>query len=248
MRFIKTLVINLFLIGVVVYVLVWLAAQVLSVYTRHGQSLTLPNLQGLNIEEAEKILQQKKLRYVITDTVFVDKLPKLGVAEQNPNANSKVKEDRIVYLSINSDASATVLMPNLINSSLRYAETVLTGMGLIVGNVSFKPDIAQNAILDQLWKGQSLQPGVKIPKGAAIDLVVGDGSGGALVSLPNLKGLSLLDATNVLQTSLLQLGTVVYEGPVKDSSRAVVQRQNPPFEEGATLSGGDFVDIYLSIP
>lgn len=230
------------------YLLVWLAAQVLSVYTRHGQSLSLPDLRGLHIDKAIQLLDQNKLRYIITDTVFVDKLPKLAVAEQNPSANSKVKEGRIIYLSINSDASATVLMPNLINSSLRYAETVLSGMGLTLGNVTYKPDIAQNAVLDQLWNGQSMQPGTRIPKGASIDLVVGDGSGGALVPLPNLSGLTLKDATNVLQTSLLQLGTVVYEGAVKDSTKAVVKRQNPPFEDGATLRGGEFVDLYLSVP
>jgi beta-lactam-binding protein with PASTA domain len=230
------------------YLLIWVAAQVLSVYTRHGQSLTMPNLKGLKIDEVEEILKEKKLRYIITDTVFVDKLPKLAVAEQNPAPNSKVKEGRIIYISINSDASATVLMPNLINSSLRYAETVLSGMGLLVGEVTYKPDIAQNAILDQLWKGQSLQPGAKLPKGASIDLVVGDGSGGALVSMPNLGGLNLQDATNVLQSSLLQLGTVVYEGPVKDSTKAVVKRQNPLYQEGATLKGGEFVDLFLSAP
>jgi beta-lactam-binding protein with PASTA domain len=139
-------------------------------------------------------------------------------------------------------------MPNLINSSLRYAETVLSGMGLVVGNVTYQPDIAQNAILDQLWRGQSMQPGMKLPKGASIDLIVGDGSAGALVPLPNLKGLNLTDATNVLKSSLLQIGTVVYEGPIKDSSRAVVQRQNPPFIEGGTIKGGEFVDIILSAP
>ncbi len=248
MRFFKTFFVNILVIGVLMYLLVWVAAQILSVYTRHGQSLTMPNLKGLKMEEAESILRQKGLRYTITDTVFVDKLPKLAVAEQNPEPNSKVKEGRIVYLSINSDASATVLMPILINSSLRYAETVLGGLGLILGNVTYRPDIAQNAVLDQLWHGQSLQPGAKLPKGASIDLVVGDGSGGALVPLPNLDGLSLQDATNVLQSSLLQLGTVVYEGQVKDSTRAVVRRQNPPFEEGATLRGGEFVDLFLSMP
>jgi len=229
-----------------VYVFVWVAAQSLSVYTRHDQSLTLPNLKGLKLEDAESLLHQKKLRYIITDTVFVDKLPKSAIAEQNPAPNSKVKEGRIIYLSINSDAGVTVLMPNLINSSLRYAETVMSGIGLLVGNVTYKPDIAQNAVLDQVWKGMSIQPGAKLPKGATIDLIVGDGSGGALVSLPNLNGLSLIDATNVLQSSLLQLGTIVYEGNPKDSSRALVKRQNPTYVEGATIKGGEFVDLFLS--
>lgn len=248
MRFLKIILFNVVLIGVILYLLVWLASQALSVYTRHGQSLTLPNLKGLKMEDVEGLLAQKKLRYVITDTVFVDKMPKSAVVEQNPAPNSKVKEGRIIYLSINSDASATVLMPNLINSSLRYAETVLNGMGLLVGTVTYQPDIAQNAVLDQLWKGQSMQPGIKLPKGASIDLIVGDGSAGSLIALPNLKGLTLNDATNVLRSSLLQLGTVVYEGSIKDSSRAVIQRQNPPFMEGGTIKGGEFVDLFLSAP
>jgi len=247
-RFLKIILFNVVLIGVILYLLVWLASQALSVYTRHGQSLTLPNLKGLKMEDVEGLLAQKKLRYVITDTVFVDKMPKSAVVEQNPAPNSKVKEGRIIYLSINSDASATVLMPNLINSSLRYAETVLNGMGLLVGTVTYQPDIAQNAVLDQLWKGQSMQPGIKLPKGASIDLIVGDGSAGSLIALPNLKGLTLNDATNVLRSSLLQLGTVVYEGSIKDSSRAVIQRQNPPFMEGGTIKGGEFVDLFLSAP
>jgi beta-lactam-binding protein with PASTA domain len=65
-----------------------------------------------------RVLNEKKLRYLITDTFFVDNMPKLAVVEQNPAPNSKVKEGRIIYLSINSDARATVLMPNLINASL----------------------------------------------------------------------------------------------------------------------------------
>ncbi len=248
MRFIKSFGLNLFLVALSIYIFVWLAAQVLSVYTRHGQSLTLPNLKGLKMEEVEQILQEKKLRYVITDTVFVDKLPKLAVAEQNPAPNSKVKEGRIIYLSINSDASATILMPNLINSSLRYAESVLTGMGLKVGTITYKPDIAQNAILDQLCNGQSLQPNVKLPKGSIIDLLVGDGSGGALVSIPNLTGLNAQDATKLIESSLLTLGTVVYEGAPKDSLKAVVKRQNPPFKEGGTMRSGEIVDLFMAIP
>ncbi|MDP1727502.1 MAG: PASTA domain-containing protein [Bacteroidota bacterium] len=249
MKLLKTLLLNFLLIGVIIYIIVWLASSLLSGYTRHGQSLTLPNLKGLKIEDAESVLRQKHLRYIITDTVFFENMPKLSVVEQNPIPNSKVKEGRIIYLSINSDAIAMVEMPNLMNgSTLRYAETVLNGLGLKVGEVTYKPDIAQNAILDQLWRGQSIQPNTKIPKGASIDLVVGDGSGGALVPMPNLMGLTLLDATNVLQASLLQLGNVLYEGPIKDSTRAIIKRQNPPFTEGSNLRSGEIIDVILTAP
>lgn len=247
MRFLKTFGIHILLIAVVLYLLTWVAAGFLSSYTRHGQYLTLPNLKGLPIDQAESVLKEKQLRYIITDTVFVDGMPKSAVVEQNPIPNSKVKTGRIIYLSINSTTSATVIMPNLINSSLRYAETVLNGMGLRLGEVIYKPDIAQNAVLDQLWTGQSIQPGTRIPKGAAINLVVGDGSGGALVAMPDLTGLSLLDATKVLEGSMLQLGAVVYEGNPADSTKAVVVRQNPPYSESSSIRSGEVVDVFLSV-
>ncbi len=248
MRFFITILVNFVVFGIVLYLLVWVAAFLLSGYTRHGQSLTLPNLKGLKVEDAESVLRQRKLRMVITDTVFMENIPKSALVDQNPAPNSKVKEGRIVYVTLNSDATASVLMPNLISSSARYAETVLMGIGLKIGNISFKPDIAQNNVLDQLWRGQSIQPNTRIPKGAVIDLIVGDGSGGSLVPMPNLTGLNLLDATNVLQSSLLQLGSVIYEGSVKDSARAIIRRQNPPYVAGQTLHGGEYIDVTLSAP
>jgi hypothetical protein len=57
-----------------------------------------------------------------------------------------------------------------------------------------------------------------------------------------------LDAQNVLKSSMLNLGSVLYEGGGKDSSKAVVIRQSPEFVEGATIKAGDILDIYLSIP
>lgn len=247
MRFLRTLAINLALIGLIVYLLTHVANAWLNKYTRHGQSLALPNLKGVPIEEAIKLLESKKLRYVITDTVFFENMPKLAVVEQNPSPNSNVKEDRIIYLSINSNTAAMVMMPNLINSSLRYAETVLTGMGLQLGEVNYKPDIAQNAVLDQQYRGQSIQPNARIPKGSRIDLVVGDGSGGATVAMPNLTGLSYTDATNMLQQSLLTLGSVIFDGASKDTARAVVKRQNPPFSAGAVIQSGTQVDLFLEV-
>jgi len=245
-RFFKTIGFHLLLMAIFLYLAAWLAAFFLSGYTRHGQYLTLPNLKGLSFESAETLLRQKNLRYVITDTVFVEGMPKSAIVEQNPIPNSKVKEGRIVYLSINSATSAMVMMPNLINSSLRFAETVLAGSGLKLGEVTYQPDIAQNAVLDQLYNGQSIQPNTKVPKGALIQLLVGDGSGGALVAMPDLSGLSFNDAIQVLKSSMLQIGAVVFEGENHDTANAIIVRQNPAFQSGATIKSGQAIDVFLS--
>ena len=105
MKLLKSLAVNIFLILLVLYLLSWVGAFLLNNYTRHGESLTLPNLKGLSFEEVEKILAQKKLRYIITDTAFIDSMPKGSVVEQNPSENTKVKEGRFIYITINSNSS-----------------------------------------------------------------------------------------------------------------------------------------------
>jgi beta-lactam-binding protein with PASTA domain len=245
-RFLKTIGFHFLLMVLFLYFAAWLAAFFLSGYTRHGQYLTLPDLKGLTLESAETLLKQKNLRYVITDTVFVEGMPKSGIVEQNPIPNSKVKEGRIVYLSVNSSTSAMVIMPNLINSSLRFAETVIAGSGLKLGEIVYQPDIAQNAVLDQLFNGQSIQPNTKLPKGSFINLVVGDGSGGVLVAMPDLTGLGYKDVTAVLKSSMLQIGAVVFEDENQDTASAVVVRQNPVFQPGATIKSGQAIDVFLS--
>lgn len=244
MKLLKSLVVHILLILLVLYLLSWLGALVLSAYTRHGESLTLPNLKGLNFSDVEKILLEKKLRYIITDTAFIDDMPKGSVVEQNPSPNTKVKEGRFIYITINSTSTIGVPMPNLINSSLRFAETVLLNSGLKLGNIVYRPDVAAGAVLDQLYRNQSIQPNIKIPKGASIDLVVGDGMGSSLVAIPDLSNLTLNEARGVLESNLLQVGSIVYEGK-KDSLNAIIKRQSPPFQEGQTIKSGQQVDLFL---
>ena len=56
MRLIKTLALNTLIILVILYLISWLGSLMLSSYTRHGESLTLPNLKGLGFEEVQQIL------------------------------------------------------------------------------------------------------------------------------------------------------------------------------------------------
>ncbi len=40
-------------------------------YTNHGREIIVPDLEGLNEQEAEKILSGKKLGYEIVDSIFI---------------------------------------------------------------------------------------------------------------------------------------------------------------------------------
>ncbi len=51
----------------------------------------------------------------------------------------------------------------------------LRSKGLTVNQLQYVEDFAGNAILEQLYKGEVIEPGTIIEKGSEIDLVVGLG-------------------------------------------------------------------------
>jgi beta-lactam-binding protein with PASTA domain len=245
MNFLKGFFTHILLIIAFVVVAFMITSAVLKDYTRHGQSLTVPEIQGLRIDHAARLLSEKKLRFVITDSLYFADKPKLAVLDQDPAPGSKVKEGRVIYITINADAAPFVNMPNLVDVSLRQAVVILQSLGLQAGKNIYKPDIAQNVVLEQLYKGRTILPEQKIAKGSTIDLVLGDGLSGAETELPDLTGLTVEEAGNLLQSSSLNVGAVVYQGPVRDSASATVVRQNPPYSPGMTLKSGRAVDLYL---
>ncbi len=244
-QFIKIVSANLLAIVVIVVILFTGVSLVLNQTTRHGESLTVPDITGLKIEDAEKILSAKKLKLVVTDSLFFEDKPKNAVLDQNPIAQSKVKEGRIVYIVINSNKAPLVNMPNLIDVSLRQAQVMLQSVGLKVGRLVYKPDIAQNVVLEQLYGNNQVGVGSKIPKGSTIDLVLGDGLGQSDVSLPDLTGLTMSEASNLISSSSLIIGSVVYQGVIRDSATAKVFKQTPTFAPGVMVSSGQTIDLFL---
>jgi beta-lactam-binding protein with PASTA domain len=247
MKFLKVILSNLLVITVIVVILITGVALVLKRITRHGESLTVPDITGMQLGDAEKLLTDRKLRYIITDSLFFEDKAPSSILEQNPEPQAKVKEGRIIYLTINSNTAPLVSVPDLTDVTLRQANVMLQSVGLKTGELVYKPDIAQNVVLDQLYGGRSVKPPSRIPKGSIVDLVVGNGLGdSASVAIPNLTGLTRQDAYNLLVSSSLNLGAVIYQGSITDSASAVVFRQNPAFAEGYTLKAGQSVDIYLN--
>jgi beta-lactam-binding protein with PASTA domain len=244
-QFVKVLSANLLAIIIIVVFLFTGVSFVLNGVTRHGESLTVPDITGLQVQDAQQILLSKNLKFMITDSLFFEDKPKNSVLDQNPSPQSKVKEGRIIYITINSNKAPLVNMPNLIDVSYRQAQVMLQSVGLKAGRLIYKPDIAKNVVLEQLSGNSHLAPGQKIPKGSTIDLVLGDGLGQGDVSLPDLTGMTLEEARNLLASSSLGVGSVVYQGDAKDSSNALVVRQSPAFAEGVMVGTGQTVDLFL---
>jgi len=214
----------------------------LPVKTNHGESITVPDLYGVHMEELNEYLVDRNLRYEITaDSGFSTELPALTVLTQTPGAGQKVKENRKIYLSINAENPPNVKMPRLVDGSLKNAQMVLESYGLVLGEIIYEPHEFQNAVLEQLHKGEAIEQGEDIAKGSSIDLVIGNGLGSAF-PMPQLTEMKQDEAEFIIKGSGLRLGTV-HTQVVEDEAAGYVIKQYP--ESGESVRTGSRIDIWV---
>lgn len=216
-------------------------------YTRHGEGKPVPNLKGLSIENAVQLLESEGLRYQVDSIFMLDKKPGL-VLEQDPDPNTNVKTDRVIYLTIVSSQTPDVNFPDIENKTFLEARATLENYGLKLGDTTYHLDIARDAVLGFTYAGQPLQAGQKIPKGSKIDLILGDGNGASEVQLPDLTGLTLNEAAFSLKGASLTLGNVTYQGVIKDSTNAIIILQTPNIipDSVVKVSIGTPINVVLS--
>jgi beta-lactam-binding protein with PASTA domain len=163
----------------IVAVLGFLFMHWLTFTTDHGNEITVPDLRRLSEQQVEDKLDELNLDYVVLDSVDYRKdFPKHSVVEQDPIAGSKVKEDRKIYIKINSSGYTTVRIPNLIEKTYRQAVPTLKALGLEEGTITYKPYLGRDMVLEMHLNGKKLNPGDKVFKSSKIDLVLGDGKVG----------------------------------------------------------------------
>jgi beta-lactam-binding protein with PASTA domain len=142
--------------------------------TKHSLTITVPNIEGMQLEQVERFLVKKNLRFEINDSSYSSEHPPLTVLKQYPHSGAEVKEGRNIFISVNQVNPPTVPVPNLIDGSVLNAETVLRSNELRVGKTELVPG-PFNVVKEMRYQGHVLVPSTRVPKGSAIDLVVMDG-------------------------------------------------------------------------
>jgi len=222
----------------------------LKIYTHHGKTIVVPDLTGLTVEEVDDVTSSRHLRFEVIDSVFSMEMPRGTVIKQNPNPTSRVKKNRKIFLTTNAVNPEMVSMPQLIGLSFRQARLALQNAGLVQGAITYKPDFAKNNVLQQMHGDSVINQGTEIAKGAVIDLVLGMGLSSQTTRVPNLVGLGLAEATEIISDYYLNLGAITYDESfeeAQDSSEARVWRQYPDYDEFKRLNMGMEIDIWLTL-
>lgn len=222
----------------------------LKIYTHHGKTIIVPDLTGLTMEEVGDVTSSRHLRFEVVDSVFSTEMPRGTVIKQNPNASSRVKRNRNIFLTMNAVTQEMVSMPQLIGLSFRQARLALQNAGLTQGAIQYRPDFAKNNVLQQMHNDTVINEGTVIAKGAVIDLVLGMGLSNKTTRVPDLVGLSLEEASVVISDYYLNLGAITFDNSMEeleDSVGAFVWRQYPDFDEFKRLNMGMEMDIWLTL-
>lgn len=166
---------NILAMPVVLILLVFATLRWLDSYTHHGEAVVVPDVKHKPLSEAQKILSAQGLQSIVADSTYVKTLPPGCVLEYNPSMNQKVKLGRTIYLTVNTTNVPLVDLPDVAdNSSLREAEARLLAAGFkLMPNDTVPGD--KDWVYGVKFEGRVLGLKEKVPQGAFLTIVVGDG-------------------------------------------------------------------------
>lgn len=247
------------LLIVIIVFYVWLP-----VTTNHGETITVPDIKGMTVSELDEFLSKRSLRYEATaDSSYSPDHPPLAVLRQVPAPNTKVKENRKIYVTLNADSPPKVRMPKVEDLSLKSAMMVLKSYDLKLGAVKYVPDVFFGVVHESRMNGRAVLEGERIEKGSYIDLIVGDGYGNTVFQSPRLIGLEQEEAEIAIIGSGLKIGKITTTDKslagfstvdslgndileYREIAPGTVQQQYPRPERRVKI--GDPVDIWIYKP
>lgn len=225
----------------VTIVLLWIALRLLNMYTQHNSYTTVADFKGIPMAQLDEFASDNNLEYLIIDSVFDNSLAKGTVAMQDPSPGTKVKSGRKIYLTTVALYPEQISMPNLVDLTLRQATAMLESYGLKPGKLTYVPDIAHNAVLQQKLNSKEITPGTLIDKGSKIDLIIGKGQEESNTIIPDLFGQKQSEAKDLLQYASLNIGSEIFMDG-NDTVHARVYKQKPEANTSAQI--GVTVDLW----
>ncbi|MCF8463917.1 MAG: PASTA domain-containing protein [Flavobacteriales bacterium] len=214
--------------------------------TEHGITVQTPDLSGLKLKDLEAIADTLEVELVVIDSLYSDEFPRGTVADQDPKPGLSVKRGRKIYMTVNAMLPKQMVVPDVKNLSLRQAKAVLESVGLRLGNLEYRPDIAKNAVLEQKINGRTVRKGTLAFSGTVVDLVLGDGLSNTRVLIPYLIHYTLQEAMDRLSLYSLNLATYKIDDPFTDSTKVRVYKQVPAFSETNLVPMGTSIILYLT--
>ena len=233
-RLILSIIVMIFIFSIVAEYLV------MPVYTRQNQNKVMMDVINRNLNDAIKLLKSENYRYEVSDTLYTNKFSLGTIIDQYPKPNTRVKSGRTVRLKI-AHPEKSVAIPNLIGQSRRSAELELNQMGLLIDTVytEYNPEYPNGTIAWQYPKA-----GDRRKKGMGIQITVSKGMPPNFFQVPNLIGLSINQAKDLIFKSRLKVGKISYH---QDQDLVPYTVLDQSIKDGTVLDVSATINLVVSV-
>ena len=167
---------NLLAIVLVIVALCFGVKYGLEWYTRHGEGIKVPKIEGMLYGNARTLILDDGLNIMVADSGYNKKLPANCILAQNPGEGTMVKTGHTIYVTVNSPSSPSFAIPDLIdNSSYREAEAKLMAIGFKLLPPKLIPG-EKDWVYGILSRGRRLSTGDVVSIETPLTLIIGNGS------------------------------------------------------------------------
>ncbi len=118
--------------------------------TIQGNQETLPNVVGVNLEQAQRVTAALGLEVKVEDKLFSDRYPAGEIISQQPLPRTKVKTGQHIHVLVSLGAPQ-IVVPDLVGTSARVAQILAVQKGLTVGDLAqiYWPGVPAGQIVAQ---------------------------------------------------------------------------------------------------
>ncbi|TAE69400.1 MAG: PASTA domain-containing protein [Bacteroidetes bacterium] len=254
------LILSLCVVGIMLLFMSFLPA-----WTHHGDTITVPNMVGMKLNDVKRFLDSKSLDYEIDSVSTISyKDASLITFAQIPEAGLRVKQSRKIRLNVNPNVFPKVKVPfEIIGSPFIDVVNTIKNARLEIGRIQYKPYEGKNVILEITVNGKKYTSNAELQSAnlmvahkSKVDLLVADGLGDDKFDVPNLVGMTLEEAETVAKgqdliieknydyNSGATLGTIVRQTPtyyvagnrVRDVQSREVNKVRP----------GQMIDVWIA--
>jgi serine/threonine-protein kinase len=194
------------------------------------QTVRVPEVVGLDEEEATELLERARFEVVVDEQRFDEDAERGEVLEQDPPAGEVVEQGARVVLVV-SRGPRPVEVPNLFGLTEEDARALL-GDELVLGEITERESQEEEGTIIE----QTPRPGTRVDRESEVDVVVSGGPGTVVV--PSVICMDIDEAQGEITAARLQFD-VVGSGFSDECPEGTVSQQDPSggeeVEEGTTV-------------
>lgn len=218
---------------------------VLASIGNNSKEVTVPNVVGVNVDDARKQLESLGLKLEVISTRNSDK-EENTILESNPKANEVVKKSSTIKVII-SGGVEKVKVPDLRDYEVNYIKQILDQLGLRYNILEeYSVNTAQGYFIRQ-----NPERNTEVEKGSEVTVTISKGPEIKTINIENYRGLTIDEAKKKLDKAKISYEVVEAETDREAENNKVLDqsREGQQIDDGTKviLTVGKYVEPKIDV-